>query len=160
MARATTWRRRGRQGRWWRRWSTNVVVLVMGAMLLGAMLLGVMLLGPMRSGNDNYEVYTVSSTGTEAKPVRNTNDPPTDPARDQEPAWSPDGGKIAFNSNRSGNVEIYTVFNSTVVEVGLARITDNLAIDEKPAWSTDGDRIVFDSNRSGGKYDIYTVGSA
>ena len=31
------------------------------------------------------------------------------PAIDELPAWSPDGRQIAFNSNRSGNFEIYVM---------------------------------------------------
>ena len=32
-----------------------------------------------------------------------------DPARDDWPAWSPDGSKIAFASGRDGNAEIYVM---------------------------------------------------
>lgn len=45
----------------------------------------------------------MSADGTNA--VRLTNNA----AEDAEPAWSPDGTKIAFYSNGSGNAEIYTM---------------------------------------------------
>jgi len=31
------------------------------------------------------------------------------PYGDIEPAWSPDGGRVAFQSNRDGNSEIYVM---------------------------------------------------
>ena len=62
------------------------------------------------------------------------------------PAWSPDGTRIAFESARDGNEEIY-VMNAD--GSGLARLTNNPAWDGGPAWSPDGARIAFSSNRDG-----------
>jgi TolB protein len=53
-------------------------------------------------------------------------------AGDWSPAWSPDGKKIAFVSQRDGNLEIY-VMNAD--GTGQTRLTDNPAPDEYPAWS-------------------------
>jgi TolB protein len=103
-----------------------------------------------RSGN--YEIYTVSSTGTEVDLNQRT----FDPAPDQQPAYSPDGSKIAFRSNRSGNWDIWTV--NTTGTPNLTQITSNPALDEEPKWSPDGSRIAFRSNRSG-NWDIWTIGS-
>ena len=59
------------------------------------------------------------------------------------PAWSPDGRKIAFVSDRDGNGEIY-VMNAD----GSAqrKLTRNAAPDGGPAWSPDGRRIAFHSS--------------
>lgn len=64
----------------------------------------------------------------------------------QEPAWSPDGTRIAFYTNRDGNFEIYTVRPDGT---DLKRLTDNDARDTELNWSPDGTRIAFISNRDG-----------
>jgi hypothetical protein len=54
------------------------------------------------------------------------------PALDQEPAWSPDGNRIAFHSDRDGNYEVY-VMNAD--GTGQTNLTNNPAADDFPAWS-------------------------
>lgn len=72
--------------------------------------------------------------------------------------WSPDGTRIAFTSDRSGNFEIYTMNpdGSNVVN-----LTNNAAIDGGPTWSPDGSQIAFYSDRDGdylnGGYQIYQM---
>jgi TolB protein len=68
------------------------------------------------------------------------------PARDGAPAWSPDGTRIAFVSNRDGNWEIYSVRSDESDEV---RLTDDPGSDLNPAWSPDGSQIAFTTDRSG-----------
>ncbi len=50
---------------------------------------------------------------------------------DDQPAWSPDGTKIAFRSNRDGNFEIYVM---NVDGTGQTRLTNDPAEDTDPAW--------------------------
>src|SRR5215210_7256925 len=61
-------------------------------------------------------------------------------------AFPGQNGKIAFQSNRDGNSEIYTM-NAT--GTALDRLTNNHATDSEPAWSPDGNRIAFQSTRDG-----------
>jgi Tol biopolymer transport system component len=56
------------------------------------------------------------------------------------PAYSSDGQKIAFASNRDGNAEIY-VMNAD--GTGQTRITNDPRADSQPSWSPDSSRIVF-----------------
>ena len=72
---------------------------------------------------------------------------------DYWPAWSPDGKRIAFTSNRDGNYEIY-VMNAD--GTGLRNVTQHPGQDNYAAWSPDGKHLAFLSNRSG-SYDIYIM---
>jgi WD40 repeat protein len=68
------------------------------------------------------------------------------------PAWSPDGGRIAFTSLRDGNPDIYLIDapppGQPGDEASVRRLTDHPAGDWRPAWSPDGRRIAFTSTRS------------
>ena len=84
-----------------------------------------------------------------SRPTNLTNDP----AGDYTPAWSPDGTKISFTSDRDGNYEIY-VMNAD--GSGQTRLTNNPAVDYYPDWSPDGRRIAFTSERDGNA-EIYVM---
>ena len=72
---------------------------------------------------------------------------------DSSPAWSPDGDRIAFQSHRDGDYEIY-VMNAD--GSGVEQLTGNEYGDELPSWSADGSRIAFTSDRDGDA-DIYLM---
>lgn len=72
------------------------------------------------------------------------------------PSWSPDGSRIAFHSDRSGNQDIWL---ANADGTGLARLTHHPADDRFPNWSPDGTRIAFTSKRSGAE-DIWVVNVA
>ena len=63
------------------------------------------------------------------------------PATERRPAWSPDGSKLAFVSDRDGNDEIYVMDADGSDQT---RLTDDLGLDRNPRWSPDGTRIAFD----------------
>lgn len=63
-------------------------------------------------------------------------------AHDRAPAWSPDGSRIAFISDMSGEEEIYTVAQDGQSEP--VRLTSGGQVQRfSPRWSPDGSRIAF-----------------
>jgi len=75
--------------------------------------------------------------------------------REVAPSFSPDGKRLAFYSNRSGSIQIWTCEADGSRPSQLTNM-DPLATTGSPRWSPDGRRIVFDSNASG-VYQIYEV---
>lgn len=63
---------------------------------------------------------------------------------DTDPAWAPDGTKIAFASNREGpgltDTELYVI---NVDGSNPVKLTSNALDDRMPAWSPDSQRIAF-----------------
>jgi Tol biopolymer transport system component/DNA-binding winged helix-turn-helix (wHTH) protein len=71
------------------------------------------------------------------------------------PKYSPDGRRIAFQSGRSGNQEVWICEADGSHPVQL---TASRAWAGSPRWSPDGQKIAFDSNAAG-NWDIYVIGS-
>lgn len=63
---------------------------------------------------------------------------------DEQPAWSSDGERITFVSERDGNPEIYLMHTDGSNQ---KRLTFHGAWDDDPVWSPDGMWIAFTSNR-------------
>jgi Tol biopolymer transport system component len=70
---------------------------------------------------------------------------------DRAPAWSPGRRRIAFQSNRDGNWEIYV---ANADGSGIRRLTHDSARDGQPGWSPDGRTIVFTRNG-----DLFAMGA-
>jgi Tol biopolymer transport system component len=64
-----------------------------------------------------------------------------------QPAWSPDGTRIAFSAWRFGGYRDILVLELASGKV--TEITHDRAIDMAPAWSYDGKTLYFDSDRTG-----------
>jgi Tol biopolymer transport system component len=108
-----------------------------------------------RTPSISFDIWKIRADGSGA--VRITADSALWGASlETDPAWSPDGRKIAFVSDRDGNREIY---------VGNAdgssphRLTDNPAIDQFPAWSPDSSKLAFGTNRDGND-EIYVMSAS
>ncbi|RYG40495.1 MAG: hypothetical protein EOO01_27200, partial [Chitinophagaceae bacterium] len=63
---------------------------------------------------------------------------------DSYPMLSPDGQKICFQSNRTGDVEIFVM---NLDGSNLRQLTHTPGYDGGPKWSPDGKKIVFPSER-------------
>ncbi len=62
------------------------------------------------------------------------------------PAFADSSGRIAFVSDRAGNLEIYLMDTDGT---NLLRLTEHPAADRSPAWSPDGQQLAFVSERDG-----------
>jgi TolB protein len=76
-----------------------------------------------------------------------------DLARDRFPAWSPDGRRIAFSSQRSGVWDVYTM-NADGSQI--RRLTNGTGAFTFPSWSPDGQQIIF-AGRQDGKWAMYMI---
>lgn len=69
------------------------------------------------------------------------------PQDDEFPVWSPDGTRLAYYSDATGDREVYV---SDAQGKNPLKLTDSKGVDEDPDWSPDGKQIVFRSERGGG----------
>jgi len=75
------------------------------------------------------------------------------PQSDAQPSWSPDGERLAFYTNRSGNWDIFAVPASGGEPEAL---TDWPSNELYPSWSPDGRWLAFLSDR-GGNPDLWRL---
>jgi tricorn protease len=99
------------------------------------------------SGGD---IWTVPFAGGEARLLV------SHPATEGRPLWSPDGTRLAFISNRTGNGDVYVL---TLASGALTRITFDDVNDQLDAWSRDGRSLYFSSTSRdvGAMSDVWRV---
>ena len=99
------------------------------------------------SGGD---IWTVPSSGGEARLLI------SHPAMESRPLYSPDGKRLAFVSERTGNGDVYVLEFATGE---LRRLTYDDSPDRLDGWSRDGRWIYFSAgvNEPGYLNDIYRV---
>ena len=73
---------------------------------------------------------------------------------DFNPAFSPEGRRVAFGSSRSGKDEVWLADLDASNAVQLTSMSAPRT--GTPGWSPDGQTIAFDSNLEG-QYEIYTI---
>lgn len=99
------------------------------------------------SGDD---IWTAPVGGGEARLLV------SDPAEESRPLYSPDGRRLAFISDRTGNGDIYIL---TFATGDLMRLTFDDGSEQLDAWSRDGKWIYFTSSSQdvSGMNDLYRV---
>ena len=76
------------------------------------------------------------------------------PAYDFQPAWSRDGKRIAFVSDRMGTHDIHVMNPDGSNQVALTTSSEN---DAEPAWSPDGTKIAFVRRLGGSNDEIFVM---
>jgi hypothetical protein len=109
--------------------------------------------GPLAYESGFFATPDVSSVQPLAEGAPGTATPLTSTTADRDAAWSADGRKIAFMSERDGNAEIYVM---DADGSGETRLTNDPGFDADPTFSPDG-RIAFNSTRDGGNPEIYVM---
>ena len=90
--------------------------------------------------------YAIFGADAQGRGVHRLTEEKGDPTTPQglffqvEPAWSPDGTKIAFASARDGGSHIFVM---NLDGTGVKRLTSGSKSDDHPSWSPDGKSIVF-----------------
>ena len=64
------------------------------------------------------------------------------------PAWSPDGQRVAFCWTKGFEPGTYNIFIMDIASRELVQLTHGVGRNENPAWAPDGVHIVFSSTRS------------
>ncbi len=78
----------------------------------------------------------------------------SDTSYDSGPAWSPDGSRIAFESDLDGDMDLY-LMNADGSNV--QPLTQNTVHDEGAAWSPDGKQFAFSHGADNLHLDIWTM---
>jgi Tol biopolymer transport system component len=105
----------------------------------------------------DFEIFTTNRDGTGLTQLTDNS------ATDFDPEWSPNGRRIAFQSDRTGFSNIYVM---NAAGTGQTPVTDGRSFDRSATFSPDGKTITFDSDLDAGKgvdnpegdFEIFAVG--
>ena len=102
---------------------------------------------------NNDELWVMDADGTDQVQLTNS------PGYNRQPAWFPGGRRIAVNSNRKGDSDIYVLTLNAARDdvVRVEQLTNRDSGDRQPAVSPSGKRLAFVSNRNGAEAAIYSM---
>lgn len=99
----------------------------------------------------NSEVFAASIDGSDEVNLSNS------AAFDGWPAWSPDGLRVVFASNRAGPANVGHLYVVNADGTGLSRVTHGSWSYAQPAWSADGRRLFAYQNQETPAYEFGDV---
>lgn len=96
------------------------------------------------------DVWTVPVAGGDARLLVSHSTP------ESRPLYSPDGGRLAFNSGRDGSRDVHVL---DLASGAVRRLTRHSGSEYLEGWSRDGEWIYFSSSREdvGGRRDVFRV---
>jgi len=86
---------------------------------------------------EDAQIYLMNADGTNVHPMPNTL------PGDFDPAWSPEGDRIAFTSIRTGRPHIFVI---NLKDNSLQELSDTRHPDIQPAWHPGGKQLAFIRN--------------
>jgi Tol biopolymer transport system component len=98
----------------------------------------------------NSSLYVMNADGSGQKPLTIV------PGSDFDPAWSPDGKRIAFTSLRDGKKDIYVLTLESEAIVRLTTVSSDIQENSQPSWSPFGNLIAYTVKRFGA-YQIWVM---
>jgi Tol biopolymer transport system component len=105
-----------------------------------------------RAGSSTSELYSAAADGTDVKRLTWTD------GFEQDPAWSPDGSRIAYESSEQGRYRLFVMNQDGSDQHLVSPDAISLVVDWQPAWSPDGTQIAFASTRpTGGAWHIWVM---
>jgi Tol biopolymer transport system component len=100
------------------------------------------------------QIYIMNPDGTGVSALTH------DPSSNADPAWSPDGSRIAFSGGLSNDAGSGDIFLMQADGTGRVNLTNCPSADRSPAWSPDGTKIVFTQRQiPGGPPGVYVMNS-
>jgi Tol biopolymer transport system component len=103
------------------------------------------------SYNDFQDVYVMNADGTGERKLTN------DPEADFNSDWSPDGSRIAFGSNRSGEACAAAVYTINPDGTDVLKLTADSSEAFGPAWSPEGDKLEFSDHACTDESDLFVM---
>lgn len=111
--------------------------------------------GDLDGPDSDFYVWTVNTDGSNLTQITSPGE--SEGYKDRNVAWSPDGQKIAFDSNRNNlralpnGLDLFQIFTVNPNGSGLTQITTTTEYAHKmPAWRLDGQRFAVITTRGSG----------